>query len=205
MRRNAFRTLAAAAMAMSAQAVTVPPAEAAVGVVGSGSTVSGFTGLSVGGSIYDVNFASTSCAGLFSECTVNAAPFSFMFGNQVSAQVADAVMVDVLAATLLSGETVGGCAFTGAGSVCNYDTPFGVSDGNVLSISTVITQNYDSTTNSFYTSIAFAQDSTGITVDPPFAVWTLESAPVPEPVSLSVFGVGAAGLAVARRRKRQQR
>jgi hypothetical protein len=101
------------AAAFSATAVAAPPT-LSVNFFG---TLTGATGVSVNGAMYDVEFMDGSCNSLFSDCS------SFVFNTSSSAEAASHALVDtVFSRGFANGSSlIGGC-FDAA---CHVFTPFG--------------------------------------------------------------------------------
>lgn len=153
--------------------------------------------------LFDVRFASGSCADLFTGCD-NAAD-DFAFQNEADATVAaqallDQVFVDLAGALFSTNpELTNGCEDAGR---CEAFIPF--------STDTVLAASILATNFSDLTPSALASSSFGIEGDLTsfeaftFAIFTHVGAavPVPEPSAALLFALGAIGLAVSRRRRR---
>ena len=195
MGRRLFTTLAAAALAMAGQ-----HAEAGALTYDAG-IVTGATGVSVDGSLYDARFVDGTCVGLFSGCDSNAGA-SFTFTTFTDAQNASQALIDQVFAGNPDPGTISGCADahqTNASTVCSILIPYAtglpfvffsgpvVFRGTQLVNGDAIDANADTTT-----------DRTAV-----YAVFSAAQTAIPEPLSGAVLLAGVAG-AIATRRKRRK-
>ncbi len=185
MRRPLHKTLAAAALALTASpAMATPIAQV------SGSTLTGASGVEVNGVSYNVSFQHGACATVFgAEC---ADPGDFTFSNSTSALAASQALRQLFNDVFnVSGaaQSIGGCAV--AANSCYVVTPYAAS-GAAGNTSFAVTYaslgaGFGSTTvsDSFFSSQSVTS-----------AVWS-----VPEPPSAALVLPAAAALLATRRRK----
>jgi hypothetical protein len=186
---TAFRAIAVAG-AMLAAAVSAFPAMAADPVT-SGSTLTGATGVNVGGNLYNVQFLDGSCATVFGSC-----PGGFAFGSQAAAQqAADALLAQVLLGTFDTNPArTNGCSLA---TICSILVPYAV-DGQAVAF---VSAN-NKATNDTGTGSLTLTDDTGIQASQTWARFTRSTAPVPEPASWAMMLLGFAGIGLAARRRR---
>jgi hypothetical protein len=179
----------------------VPSARAATLIIDdSGATpeLLGATGVSVNGTLYDVEFVDGSCVLLFTGCD---APSDFDFTTQLDAEAAaqallDQVFIDLPAPDLFDTEP----EFTfGCGSALRCDAwiPFGV--GAMVDFATAINQSFEAGDVIGSFSINPLTD-TGPIEDVVWARFT----PVPEPGTLLLIAFGAAATLTRSRRLRDR-
>ncbi len=198
-----FSTLAAAALAMASHG-----AEAAPVLTFQGNVLTGATGVSVDGGLYDVQFVDGTCGAVFgTQCgnTNVASSFSnvassFLFStSQLATDAAQALVNQVGAVHGTS--AVAGCG-TNVGSACSVLTPYTTVSNTVQTKAAAFGQsNVAATVSEIDLSTNFDTRSSDSQV---YALFTAET-PVPEPATASTLLVGAAaatGLRMKRRKKR---
>ncbi len=213
-----FKTLAAAAMVLGAQ----DAGAALVFNTDGNGVLTGVTGLSVDGAVYDVQFQTGACATVFPDgCAVNG---SAVF--TVSAVTENTFSTALFGLGLDSYVQQGGnsspsltmiqgCDVPTTGAIaCSIFVPFQISPGGgplVQAIELDLTVSPSSGGTNSASIIDISYDSAGITSLSPdtalspnqtWAVFTAETA-APEPGTAALLLAGAAGLAGARGKKKR--
>ena len=194
------RILAAVSAAAIASAA---PAGAAVLQVNGGGQLTGATGVTVGGSTYDVSFVDGTCSGLFGGCDNAAADFTFT--TEADAQAAALALLGQVLIDGIDGqfdtnyELTLGCALNNA-SNCAVLIPFATNGVGATVAQALNSPAQD--TNVINASPAVGFDTTG-QPNYVYALFTASTAAaVPEPSAWAMMLLGFAGIGLALRRRR---
>ena len=183
------KTLSAAALVLGAQGALAAPV-----LQYSGTDLLGATGVDVNGTLYNVQFENGSCNTVFGVCQ-NAAPGFFTFDTSSAAIAASNALLS----------QIGDSVFTSAGSVGApaVGTQVYVATPYAVVGSTVDVQRYDYLTGGISAGQLSVANPSQYS-NAAYAVWSLDTAAVPEPASAATLAAGVAALALARRRRRKK-
>jgi len=181
------------------------PCVSATTLTVSGGILTGATHVDVGGTFYDVQFATGTCAAVFTGCDDAATDFTFTTqAKAVTASQAllDQVLIDGPLGNFDSNPALtSGCTFT---AWCYVITPYALSANAIAAGMAFNAWNNNPDTATFAVLGTLSGYGTGYT----FAKWTPEPAApssVPEPASLTLLGIGLAGVSANRWRRRNTR
>jgi hypothetical protein len=179
-----------------ALAFTVQVNAAPILLVDTNGVLTGAKGVDVGGNKYDVRFSAGSCNELFNNCSASA----FAFDSYDKAELAGQALLDQVFVNGPDGNfgyyvsKILGC--NSSNTNCITQIPYQNIGSNGYLLVRVHHGEYDSITGDGWG---------GSFVDPGwnFAIFSTPSvnAAIPEPTSIVLFGLAAAGLAFNRRRK----
>ena len=179
---------------IAAMLIAAPAAAATPTVNGSGQ-LTGATGVTVSGSTYTVTFTDGTCAGLFSGCD---AVSDFTFQTQAAAQAAAAALLaQVIVGT--SFDTAPGTTFGCiGGEACSMLIPFGFTGTDFNSVATLNGVAVNS--SAIFLNASPTTFDTGTSNARVWALFSLAVVPEPASWAMMLFGFGAMGLAIRRRR-----
>ena len=176
------------AIAFAIASVGVVPSASASSLVFNGTTLTGVTGLDVGGALFDAAFIDGSCSGVFPGCGQSAAIFDFT--TQADGTAAATALLAAIGT--VAPETILGCTST---SSCHVQIPY--AEGAAVVIYAFI-NNTAGTDSVVPSTFDFASTNN------PNSVWANFSpaaTPVPEPATLVLLTLGAAGIGARRWRR----
>lgn len=183
-------------------------ASAATLIVNGSGILTGATGVNVGGTLYDVAFVEGTCIALFGGCdSVN----DFDFTTEADAVAASQALLDQVFLDAAQGEfnadpgLTSGCINTTFG-VCEVWTPFGF--GELAGESGVLIGAAENDAalgfDTVFVRVGSPDTDSSTSDEVVFARWTPSAVPdVPEPASLTLLGLGIAGIGVRRWRQRK--
>lgn len=195
MNNKLFTTLAAAALALAAHG-----AEAAPMLTFQGSVLTGATGVSIHGGLYDVQFVDGTCSTVFgTQCGNSNVASSFLFGTSLFAADAAQALIDQVGA-VNGTHAVAGCGIN-VGSACSILTPF------MTNLDTLQTEAAVSGQDNVAAHVSeidlSANTDTGFDSSLVYARFTAQTQ-VPEPMTTSTLLVGVAAAAGMRMRRRKK-
>jgi hypothetical protein len=185
-------------------------ADAATLLVNGSGILTGATGVNVGGTLYDVEFVEGTCAALFDGCdSVN----DFTFTTDADALLAGQALLDQVFLDTAKGEfdsdpgLTFGCIDTTFG-VCAAMTPFGFGEfaTGALGVLMGAAENDAAIAlDNVFSQLLLLDTDSSATDEVVFARWApaAETA-LPEPATVSLLGLGLAGVGARRWRQRKQ-
>ena len=183
------KTLSAAALVLGSQGALAAPV-----LQYSGTDLLGATGVSVNSQLYDVQFDTRSCNAIFGSCA-NTAPNGFAFLTSADATAAANALLNEIGGTpFQAASQIGG---TSSATLTNIATPYAVGGGQVV----VEDFGFRSSTVS---AGNLSPEIVARSYNAAYAVWSVDTANVPEPASAAMLAAGVAALAAARRRRRRK-
>lgn len=178
-------------LAFAIASAGVVSSASASSLVFDGTTLTGVTGLDVGGTFYDVTFVEGACDLLFAHCGASQAEFDFT--NVADATAAGAALLSAIGT--VAPEHIFGCTDS---SLCIAGIPFG---GGAAIVTYVAARNGASTDS----LSASSRSAFGNSANESDFVWVDfgPAAAVPEPATLALLTLGAAGIGARRWRQRK--
>jgi hypothetical protein len=171
-------------------------------IVNASGTLTGATGVTVNGSVYDVAFVDDSCLILFNGCNELS---DFTFTSEAAALAASQALLDQVFVDSALGNfdstpsLTNGC--TAISSTCVALTPFGFSgpDPAFAGASNSTLEAFDLAGSGLVGDVDTLQVGNLV-----YAYWTASSAPpVPEPAAMMMLATGFTGVAARRWRRRR--
>jgi hypothetical protein len=191
----------------------VPAHAAAILLVDSNGLLTGATGVNVGGKLYDVEFVEGTCSAVFDGCDANT-DFTFVTLSDATAAsqaLLDQVFLDVpgLGTFGTTPSLTFGCQGATPLDGCFVQTPMALvlnSDGSLFGISYRVALNVGDVSpgDGVISNFSFFSADTAADNSRVNARWTpTPDVTVPEPATMSLLGLGLAGIGARRWRQRK--
>lgn len=188
---------------VGALALSLSAANAATLHIDGTGQLTGASGVSVGGSLYDVAFVDGTCSGLFDGCDETS---DFFFTNRGDADAASQALLDQVFVDGPTGQFDSLPYLTNGIETTLYSgyvyTPYGFLQGPAF-YSSVAGNSASESGDGVFATLTSGQGytrDTSLTDSAVFAVWRVSAVPLPASLPLLIAGLG--GLAFMRRRRK---